>query len=320
MGMQAYAISDEGHLKALSLEDALRRWRQGDGACWIDAGLRERDSLEPLLDELEVIPFLKQRCLRIEHSTVVLAVPQATFASFPVFADEARTRRMYAAALCLPRLLVTFYTEPMDDAIRIHRNIGQLELEKGDTSNFLCAALVRRAAGTAKATRNLRDEASSLAEIMDADPTAVDSITLEQLKRRAILTDAVAEEQREAFDLIAHAKSSGFDPSEVEGPLGLLTTMGAATERLVDRTNDRIDGLLRRLQDHKAELLNRRLGLLTIISAIFMPLTLLAGIWGMNFENMPELSHPYAYPAALSLMAVLGLSGAWVFYKRGWFD
>jgi len=36
--------------------------------------------------------------------------------------------------------------------------------------------------------------------------------------------------------------------------------------------------------------LNQRLALLTILSAIFMPLTLLSGIWGMNFENMPELS------------------------------
>jgi magnesium transporter len=39
----------------------------------------------------------------------------------------------------------------------------------------------------------------------------------------------------------------------------------------------------------------------------------------MNFEHMPELDDPYAYPAALGLMATLGLGGAWAFYKRGWF-
>jgi magnesium transporter len=59
---------------------------------------------------------------------------------------------------------------------------------------------------------------------------------------------------------------------------------------------------------------------LTIISAIFMPLTLLAGIWGMNFEHMPELNHPYAYAGALSLMAVVAFGGGWLFYRSGWFD
>ena len=46
---------------------------------------------------------------------------------------------------------------------------------------------------------------------------------------------------------------------------------------------------------HREDTLNRRLGLLTILSAIFMPLTLLSGIWGMNFESMPELSMQGAY-------------------------
>ena len=82
----------------------------------------------------------------------------------------------------------------------------------------------------------------------------------------------------------------------------------------------RVENLLRRIQDQKQGLLNQRLGLLTIVSAIFLPLMFLAGIWGMNFENMPELSGPGAYPIALGIMATTGLSSAWFFYKRGWFD
>jgi len=50
-----------------------------------------------------------------------------------------------------------------------------------------------------------------------------------------------------------------------------------------------------------------------------MPITLLAGIWGMNFEAMPELAHPYAYPVALAFMAAIGI-GMFLFFKRtGWF-
>ncbi|MGB5219384.1 MAG: CorA family divalent cation transporter, partial [Polyangiales bacterium] len=118
---------------------------------------------------------------------------------------------------------------------------------------------------------------------------------------------------------LPNARSDGFHATEIQSPLGLLDTGAASTERLARRLDDRMENLVRRKQDYKQVLLNRRIAMLTILSAIFMPLTLLTGIWGMNFEHMPELDNPYAYPAALGLMATLGLGGAWAFYKRGWF-
>jgi hypothetical protein len=57
---------------------------------------------------------------------------------------------------------------------------------------------------------------------------------------------------------------------------------------------------------------------LTIMSSVFVPLTFMAGIYGMNFENMPELSFRWAYPVLL--FAMLGTAGAmlWFFRRRGW--
>ena len=46
--------------------------------------------------------------------------------------------------------------------------------------------------------------------------------------------------------------------------------------------------------------------------------TLIAGVYGMNFDHMPELGWAYGYPYALALM-VLSVAGLWVFFKRsGW--
>ncbi len=57
---------------------------------------------------------------------------------------------------------------------------------------------------------------------------------------------------------------------------------------------------------------------LTVVSAIFLPLTFMAGIWGMNFDNMPELHQPWGYAAALISMALVAI-GMYVFFKRrGW--
>jgi magnesium transporter len=57
---------------------------------------------------------------------------------------------------------------------------------------------------------------------------------------------------------------------------------------------------------------------LTIMSSIFIPLTFLAGIYGMNFEAMPELHVRWAYPALLAVMALVGVGMSYIFWRKGW--
>lgn len=69
---------------------------------------------------------------------------------------------------------------------------------------------------------------------------------------------------------------------------------------------------------------NQTMQVLTVIATIFMPLSFLAGIYGMNFDtsspwNMPELASPIGYPILLGIMVAIGLGLAWLFWKRGWF-
>jgi magnesium transporter len=65
---------------------------------------------------------------------------------------------------------------------------------------------------------------------------------------------------------------------------------------------------------------NRRLGRLTVLSAIFMPITFLAGIWGMNFKNMPTISLEYGFVIAILTMAAISWAMYLYFRKKGWFD
>jgi magnesium transporter len=63
---------------------------------------------------------------------------------------------------------------------------------------------------------------------------------------------------------------------------------------------------------------------LTVIATIFMPLSFIAGLYGMNFNpelpgNMPELDQPYAYLWALGSMAVIGIGLLAWFRRKGWF-
>jgi magnesium transporter len=57
---------------------------------------------------------------------------------------------------------------------------------------------------------------------------------------------------------------------------------------------------------------------LTIISTIFIPLTFIAGVYGMNFDFMPELRSRWGYPIALSVMAAIAVALLFYFRRRGW--
>lgn len=57
---------------------------------------------------------------------------------------------------------------------------------------------------------------------------------------------------------------------------------------------------------------------LTIISAVLLPISVIAGIYGMNFDHMPELHSPWAYPAALGAMATVASVMLLWFKRRGW--
>jgi magnesium transporter len=64
--------------------------------------------------------------------------------------------------------------------------------------------------------------------------------------------------------------------------------------------------------------MNEVMKVLTLIATIFIPLTFIAGIYGMNFANMPELQWRYGYLVILIVMAVIGISLAFYFRRKKW--
>jgi magnesium transporter len=57
---------------------------------------------------------------------------------------------------------------------------------------------------------------------------------------------------------------------------------------------------------------------LTVIATIFIPLTFIASIYGMNFKHMPELDSRWGYPAVLGVMLLVAGGMVGYFRRRGW--
>jgi Mg2+ and Co2+ transporter CorA len=316
----AFELTESSRLTEVDTADARRRWRAGDGAFWIDLTECSPGDLETILDELNVGGFLKRRVLRAGKETSVIALRDAAFFEWAVFADVACSRRAHVAALCLKNLLVTVQSDPIENPVESQQPVDLSELGPLSTASVLCSILLWQGARTARAARVLREQLLQMDQRMDEDPGSVEESELAQLKTDLLRADAISEEQDEAFRVLSEVQTDALSFSSVKGSMSLLTSSANATRRLDDRLQDRFQELRHRASEYRQDALNRRLGFLTVISTVFLPLTLLAGIWGMNFDTMPELKHPYGYPLALGVMVLIAGVVAWSLRKRGWFD
>lgn len=65
--------------------------------------------------------------------------------------------------------------------------------------------------------------------------------------------------------------------------------------------------------------MNSIMQVLTLVSVIFSPLTFIAGVYGMNFEYMPELKWHYSYPICLLVMLIIAVALIIFFKRKKWF-
>ena len=87
---------------------------------------------------------------------------------------------------------------------------------------------------------------------------------------------------------------------------------------VVDTYTDMLSGLLDVYMSSVSNRMNEIMKTLTIIATIFIPLTFIAGLYGMNFRFMPELSNELAYPAVLIGMTGVSVLLLLYFRRKGW--
>lgn len=149
-----------------------------------------------------------------------------------------------------------------------------------------------------------RPNNSILAEIMD-------------LKRAVLRLRRISAKQMEIF----YRLGRGEFPLINENMLPFYRDIHDHVVRTVDLAEsyrDLIGGALEAYLSVVSNRLNEIMKVLTIFSAIMLPLTFIAGVYGMNFDNMPELRSSYGYFAVLGIMVIVAIGMLYFFWRRGW--
>jgi magnesium transporter len=90
------------------------------------------------------------------------------------------------------------------------------------------------------------------------------------------------------------------------------------TSEAVEVSRELINGLMNTYLSVVSNRMNEVMKVLTIVASIFVPLTFMAGIYGMNFEYMPELGMRAGYPILMGAMAIVAFGMVVFFWLKGW--
>ncbi|UCH33649.1 MAG: magnesium/cobalt transporter CorA [Armatimonadota bacterium] len=161
------------------------------------------------------------------------------------------------------------------------------------------------------------EKVEDIEEELVTNPTTATLHTIHHLKREMILLRRSVWPLREVISGLSRGESH-----LIRDTTGVyLRDVHDHTIEVIDTIEalrDMVSGMLDIYLSSVSNRMNEIMKVLTIIATIFIPLTFLAGIYGMNFRYMPELAWHWGYPGLLAIMALAGGAMILYFRRRSW--
>lgn len=198
---------------------------------------------------------------------------------------------------------------------RIRNNIGRIRKARAD---YLIYALMDAIIDNYfTILEKLGEETEDLEAKVIKDPVPANLQIIYKLKSELIFLRKSVWPLREVISILEKGESALIDKST---NIYLRDIYGHTIQIMdtVETLRDVISGTLDVYLSSVSNKMNEIMKVLTIIATIFIPLTFIAGVYGMNFQYMPELKWVWAYPLILSVMLIIGIVMVIFFKRKKW--
>ncbi|MFQ5733842.1 MAG: magnesium transporter CorA family protein [Planctomycetaceae bacterium] len=288
--------------------------------CWVDLERGEREPLASLLESLDLHPLAIEACLDPAPASRMLAYGRSLFIGLPTHVEWNAEQRTFLWIVCHPGLLVTMHERPIGAVEKIVTEYQEsLRFHAVTTSAILYQILDHLIDEGMSFTLHTREELDRIDGLLDEESFDEFADRSVPLKRQLARLAAMCEDQLYCVGTLQTVESESFSVEGLQDYFRDAVSHLEHVSRSVGRQSAHLSAMQQEFQLKMQDRTNDRLRLLTVISTIFIPLTLISGIYGMNFQYMPELQWGFGYFGVLTGM--LGIAGAmlWGFYRSGWF-
>ncbi|WP_093368278.1 magnesium/cobalt transporter CorA [Psychroflexus sediminis] len=199
---------------------------------------------------------------------------------------------------------------------RIHNKVGRIRMRGTD---YLFYALIDAVVDNYyNVTETIEEKTENLEDRILKDAHNASTSEIQLLKREILSVRKAIFPAKELIRKLQISKHELYDQSTKAYLADLYDHILQVTEN-VDIYREIVWGLMDMYMSSLSNKMNQVMKVLTIMSSIFIPLTFIAGVYGMNFEFMPELGYRPAYFIVWGVMLVMTLALIYFFKRKNWF-
>ncbi len=323
--IHAYEYTAEIH-RERDIEDLedLRAYVKPETSVWVDVqGFADEDKLWKLAEIFGLHPLVLEDATNVPQraKSEVHAHEHVIVCRVPMLGESGEVETPQVCLILGRGWLITVqdHRRGFFDPVRKQLREGVEEIRKHGV-DYLAYALIDAVVDRYfPVVQDLAEQLEDL-EAEVAERAAPSQLTrIQQLRRALTVIRRVGWPQREALGELSR-EPSAFVSDGVRVYLRDAEQHIRQIIELADSSRE-LAGLATEIYlSQLSQRTNEVMKVLTLISSIFIPLTFIVGVYGMNFDYMPELRMRYGYPVVMFAMAALAIGfGVW-FRRRGWWD
>lgn len=303
--------------------DQIRKYKQTESVTWVNIeGLKNVRMIEDIGLQFNIHPLVLEDILNThqrpkieEYEDFLYIVLKGLLVQGPEFLV------MYEQiSIVLTDKFVLTFKEKQDDIFaplkrRIYNNKGPI---RNSGADYLAYAILDTIVDRYFALQDALDD--MIDEVEDrllTDPGAQTLITIQRLKRELVYIRKSVSPVRELLSAIQRSDSPLIRDKTQIYFRDVFDHVLRVSEA-IESNREMLSGLLDIYISSVSNKMNEVMKVLTIFASIFIPLTFIAGIYGMNFEYMPELHWQWAYPALWIVFVALAGGLLVYFRKKKW--
>ncbi len=317
MKRTCYQLQENNRITAVSCQDM----HPETGMYWMEIESATNEELSAELSAQDLHPLIIEDCLTPGYSTMIDRYETAVYVEFPINQLEPYGRTAYLSIIYLSNLLITIRHGVLPGMDKFAAMLQNQSVLYDNHSRALSYQLLNYfVMQELTAVRQMRDQVDELTHAFVTDATAVEVETVAALKRRVSSLSDISEDRFYSLKSLMTVRSETLEIGDEKPYLNDLISDAEYTFRMIQRLEDRLHDLHGDFQLMAHDETEKRLRILTVISAVLLPLTLISGIFGMNFDHMDFLHWQYGYSFIMGAMGFIVVLMMVYFYRHGWFD
>jgi zinc transporter len=309
----------------LQKQSAAFAWPTGNtnypGELWLEVTEPDPDALKQFLAPLDLHTLQLTHCLDTDLDPAVLAFSDSLFMEYPAVFDQSKSEPAYLTIILKSTVLVTIRHGSLTALDELIQNLTTAQAPPVQhLPQLIYLILDQFADQNVDAGIAVRDRIQQIAGALAETPNKVDAQDLTQLRWQVGNLISLMENQLYCVTRLAAADLEALREPHRKAYIQDLVSEAEIAQRGAYRLETRVNDLYHDYQMLGSDRVEKRLRLLTIVSAITLPLGLVAGLLGMNVGGVPATNIPNAFLVVVALMIVIAFIQYWYFRSRGWFD